>query len=38
MLWITNPPANESMANRADNLVTITFDLGDNIEENKNDT
>ena len=37
MLWITNPPANESIANSADNLATISFDLGDNIEENEND-
>ena len=35
--WITNPPANESIANSADNLATISFDLGDNIEENEND-
>src|SRR5688572_12571450 len=37
MLWITNPPAKESMANSPDNLVTISFDVGDNVEGNKND-
>ena len=28
---MTNPPANESIAKRADSLVTISFDFGDSV-------
>ena len=31
MLWITNPPAKESIANSPDSLVIISFDFGDNV-------
>jgi hypothetical protein len=31
ILWITKPPAKESIAKRPDSVVTISFDFGDRV-------